>query len=113
MRCLRPVLKRFLSCQIKNLRILWDYNCSDLSVYVRRFLKDENFGSLNFFKLSEEISLSVSKFDKFTARSFNFQEKAKTVPCGSHENIYGAIGALRIRPNLVNLCHGEVGVCKN
>ena len=70
---------------------------------LRRFLRDENLGSLNFSNfLKKSFFLSESS-----------QGKTKTAPYRAHETTTGTIRAVRIRPDIVNSCHGEVGVCKS
>ena len=63
-------------------------------------------------KLPEKIWLSVGKFKKITPRPFSSQGKAKTAPYRAPATIRGTTGAVRIRPDLVHLWHGEVGWCK-
>ena len=64
------------------------------------------------FRTSKKFLVLSEILNKFTARPFNSQRKAKTAPYRAHKTTYGNTGAVWIRPDFVNLCHGEVGVCK-
>ena len=95
--------------------LFWDSLACSLLHSIRickKILARWKFRITDFIQTSWKISLSVRKFQKFTARPFNSQRKAKTASYRAHETTCGKIGAVRIRPDLINLCHGEVGVCK-